>query len=460
MTRNECPPHAPWCRRPRRNGSSGLLALAGLLFTLLPARAWADPAIEAKLRFELGVSLIQQAESLRTRGRVVEQRQRLEAALGEFLTSDRLSPNPSVKLNIGLCLEALGREDDAYSVFAELQTVAQEPRDRHDAAQGLARVLPKVARLSVHTTPPGAALFLDRKNLGQFGSTPRTLAAPPGPHRVIVELPGFEVGTATVVLVAGQAVDLDLSLQRQQGEVRIQSTPAGASARLQTADGPLLGATPLSVHLPIGRHRIWLAQPGFLSAREDVDVDPIRPSVIDVPLSPAPPPKARARVLSNVADALVRLDVQDAGFTPIVFETQAGKHRIEVLKTGHQPWKSEIDLGSGEFLGLEVTLEPVAEATVTRPWPWVVLSVAGAGAIAGGVFGARALVLANDYEALPTRATYEDGRTSSLVADSLLIGSSVVGVIGLGLLVFDDEPKRQASRATVDQRLAREGSEP
>lgn len=430
-----------------------------LALTLSPRLASADPAIEAKLRFELGVSLIRQAEAFRVQGRRVAQQEKLEAALSEFLTSDRLSPNPSVKLNIGLCLEALGREDDAYSVFAELQSLASEPRDRDDAAQALARVLPKVARVSVRTTPNGAALFLDRKNLGQFGTTPRTLAAPPGAHRVIVELPGFEVETATVVLEAGREVTLHLPLRTLQGEVLVQSTPPGAEIHLQTQDGQVLGQTPLSVRLPIGRHRIWLIRSGFVSVREEVEVDATRPAAIEAVLSPAPPPKARARVLSNVADALVRVDGQEAGFTPIVFETQAGRHQIEVLKTGHQSWKAEVDLGSGEFLGLEVTLEPVAEATVTRPWPWVVLSVAGAGAIAGGIFGARALVLANDYDALPTRATYEDGRTSSLVADSLLIGSSVMGVIGLGLLVFDDPPKSQASRAMMDRRPDGKGTD-
>ena len=80
--------------------------IAALLLVLaVPAGARADTATEAKLRFDLGVQLLQQ--------------RKVREALGELFVSNRLSPNPNALFNIGLCLESLGREDEAFSTYSE-----------------------------------------------------------------------------------------------------------------------------------------------------------------------------------------------------------------------------------------------------------------------------------------------------------------------------------------------------
>jgi hypothetical protein len=47
-----------------------------------------------------------------------------------------------------------------------------------------------VAVLNIVTHPPGATVYIDRRDLGPRGTSPRMLGLAPGKYKVIVELAG------------------------------------------------------------------------------------------------------------------------------------------------------------------------------------------------------------------------------------------------------------------------------
>ena len=54
-------------------------------------------------------------------------------------------------------------------------------------------------------------------------------------------------------------------------------------------------------------------------------------------LLPVPPSSGALIVRANLAGALVRVDGQEAGFTPAVIDkVRAGTHRVEVLADGRE----------------------------------------------------------------------------------------------------------------------------
>ena len=52
-------------------------------------------------------------------------------------------------------------------------------------------VKPKVAVLRIVTNPPGATVYIDRRDLGPRGTSPRLLGLAPGRYKIIVDLAGY-----------------------------------------------------------------------------------------------------------------------------------------------------------------------------------------------------------------------------------------------------------------------------
>lgn len=150
------------------------LPLLVALALAFPARA-DNTADEADVAFSLGNAAYSKRD--------------YEKALASYFLSYRLVPNRNVLFNIARCYEALDRFDEAYRYWNDLFVDPTLPADeRKDVKQALARLAPRVALVTVTSTPPGADLYVDRKDLGSRGRTPQTFAVSPGAHTILLEL--------------------------------------------------------------------------------------------------------------------------------------------------------------------------------------------------------------------------------------------------------------------------------
>src|SRR3954469_5946557 len=113
---------------------------------MLSAPAWADnTADEADVAFDLGNKAYAKRD--------------YDAALASYFLSYRLVPNRNVLFNIARCYEAIDRVDEAYRYWNDLFVDPSLPaNDRGDVKQALQRLAPKVALVSITSTPPGAEL--------------------------------------------------------------------------------------------------------------------------------------------------------------------------------------------------------------------------------------------------------------------------------------------------------------
>lgn len=174
--------------------------LVGLL--ALPVHAapmQADLAEEAQLHFNLGLQAYRERQ--------------FPTALAHLLQSNRLAPNPNTAFNVALCYDRLAQPAQAWRFYA-----ASMSGDKGDeeAVAAMARLTPLIGRLSIDSDPPGARVYVERRDLGERGITPLVLALRPGSHKVIVERDGHEPIEFTRQLEAGDSDSVAIALNPKE----------------------------------------------------------------------------------------------------------------------------------------------------------------------------------------------------------------------------------------------------
>ena len=337
------------------------LCLAALLCALLaPLAARADSiADEADFRFHRAATLYRQGH--------------VEEALGEFLHSNRLVRNRNVIFNIARSFEQLGKFNEAYRWYMEVLGDEMPDADRKDLREALQRLRPSLALLIVESDPPGATVFIDRKDLGGRGTTPVTLALPPGKVTALVELAGYKPAQKSTTLTVGKTSLLAPSLERIYGTLEVSGQPAQFELRLDGQDGPPALTQSGAAQVLPGKHILYVTAPGHAEQQLAVDVPPEGSAPVQFRLLELPPPAGVLVVKANIDGALVRVDGKEVGFTPGVIDNiTVGSHTVEILGDGREPVLAKIVIAQNERSFLDVKLryaQPrvvAAEKALTR----------------------------------------------------------------------------------------------
>jgi len=229
-----------------------LLALVGLLAPAVTAAQSTSENAEARVYFEEGNRLYQEAG-----GEEGPQRTALlQRALGAYVDSLRIVRSRNALFNAAIVLGELERDDEAFNYFSEyLRVEGLSAADRDDATRRRDALRPKVGVLQVTTEPPSALIWVDRKDLAPRGETPIELALPAGDHRAFIELEGYAPLEQTQRIVEGETAvlavhlsPLPVELAAPQPESMLEPAPAQTppprlrNAAIGTAAGTLATA--------------------------------------------------------------------------------------------------------------------------------------------------------------------------------------------------------------------------
>jgi outer membrane receptor for ferrienterochelin and colicins len=329
-------------------------AVVLLLFVwfAIPARAQDVPSVdlaeEAELQFDLGLQAARGGDC--------------GTALEHLLTSNRLVPNKNVVYNIARCYQKLEQFDQAYRHYSDYLALETDPARRAAAEAASADIAAKVALIEVVTDPPGATIYVDRKDLGPRGPAPRTLALPPGEHTILVELDGFESATSapTAITIGGKAT-VKLALAPILGTVQVDGSPAGAEIRVDEPESAVVGTVPAALQLRPGPHVLIVTAPGHRSATQVATVAEKQTTraVIDLAL-------VSGTVVVNALerDALIAIDGEAKGFTPAVLsDVPAGDHVLRVTLSGFRPFEQAITVPADGQVTVDVRLRSLQEVT-------------------------------------------------------------------------------------------------
>lgn len=306
------------------------LGLVCCLIGALAAPAVADGvADEADLQFTVGAEAYSKGQ--------------FTAALEHFLASNRLAPNRNVMFNIARAYEQLGRFPDAYRYYIDAaRGEAADGKLQKDVTAALARIGPRVAVISIETTPAGATIFLDRRDLGSVGTSPSQLGLKAGTYSIIAELPGFEPATLGPVAVAiGDARPLKLELVRILGKVELSGEP-GTRARIDDDRGAVACVLPCTLDLPPGPHIAYFERQGFNVAPQSftiVEKQTVRSNASAVAVV------GSLLVSADEPNALIEVDGNALGFTPAVIPNiPIGHRKVRVSLRGYQPVEREVEV--------------------------------------------------------------------------------------------------------------------
>ena len=267
------------------------VALACALSVATPSARADDLADEADLQFQLGAARYRDGDYL--------------GALEHFLASNRLVPNRNVSFNIARSFEKLKQYPAAFRYYTQALDGETDAEVRMRVETALELIKPHVAVLKIVTSPPGATVYIDRRDLGPRGTSPRLLGLAPGRYKVIVDLAGYLPAEATDIeaqLAQETSVDLKLTpkLEGLTGNLVVNADERGA---LVEVDGRPRAFTPDIVNLPVGSHRVRIVLKGFRTIEQTVEIKPNDETKLDLVLTQAEEVTAASRVTETVEEA-------------------------------------------------------------------------------------------------------------------------------------------------------------
>jgi len=309
----------------------GLLTAICVVGAVVP-EVRASKADEADVRFRLG------NEAFLAK--------KYDKALGHYFASLRLAPNRNVLFNVARCYESLKRYVEAYRYYLDYRRGAKLPPAENAALdQALKRISPKVAVLAIQSNPPGATIYLNRKDLGSYGTTPRLLPVEPGTYTIILERPGYRIAKrAKVTGVAGQTIPARLELRRLEGHLEVRGKPADSRVTVSSATRSFSGELPFNKKLPADVYTLKVEHPQHDGVERKVTVLPDVRRVEEVALKRS---QGTLLVEADEAGALILIDGMVRGFTPAVLTTPTGTRRLEVRLKGYAPFRGKVSVQSG-----------------------------------------------------------------------------------------------------------------
>src|SRR6266850_424445 len=226
-----------------------------------------------------------------------------------------------------------------------------------------------LSRLTVSSTPSGAALFVDGV---EVGLTPWSGPARPGFHTVAVLTQGFVKDERTVQIQPFRDTDLAFALNRAPGPARLHvETEPPAQVMV---DGQELGPSPLTIEVPPGEHEVQVSLEGHRTVAQQLTLDPGQGLSVRIPMHRSQAQDAPLiAVATDPAGAQVFLDQKLVGATPLKIRSTTGPHEVKLSLDGYISRVARPILPSDrDFeLRIAVVLKPVRGAAEKQRAPTV-----------------------------------------------------------------------------------------
>jgi serine/threonine-protein kinase len=213
-----------------------------------------------------------------------------------------------------------------------------------------------------------------------------TIRKPPSPRTLLITLGiTFVLGAAALALLLSLRKDEVVPVEEAPppapapiavvtGSIHVETQPPGARVFV---DGTDRGAAPLDVELGLGLHQVKVESEGFQPEELEAELTEQAPrATLDVSLEPVPkaapsgPQPAFLRIRSTPPGALVSVDGQDLGKTPLDrVKVEPGARTVRIVQEGFLPWEDSVRARAGRTQAVDAVLteRPLAPAEDPAP---------------------------------------------------------------------------------------------
>lgn len=295
-------------------------------------------------------------------------RARWEEALRFFLYSEQAARSPGTLYNIGVTGMLAGEHALAYTHLDEyLASAPSDDSRREDAVRRMSELAPRLATIHVESDPPGASISIDRRELGTWGTTPRTVVVPPGAHTISLSLADHLDASAEVDAVVGTRVETRLVLAARTGTLEITAEPSVATITVIRDDVVLARSEGVRPPVPatsdgrrftlaVGRVRVRAEAAGYVATETDAVVRADTVERVHIAAREAPGAHGRLLVATGSVTARVLIDGVARASTPAALDVPVGRHHVRVEAARHAEWRGEVVITAGRSRLLELTL--------------------------------------------------------------------------------------------------------
>ncbi len=294
-----------------------------LVLGLSPVRLWAQVSPE---RLEQAKALFRQGNALLAAGDP-------ERALEKFLASREAVASGKNTANAAICLQRLGRYDEALDMYEELLarfSADLDEQDRQNLAPIMARLRAGLGSLDISSNVE-ALVTIDGKPRGRL---PRATAlrALPGRRRVRIVNEGYRTFDVVVSVRAGESVAVDAPLEPLSGLGALRVEQAGAEPVQLLVDGKPVGNLPWEGTLRVGAHLLQALGDERGSKPQAVQVIERKTQLIRVSVRALGPP---VQLLARPATAMLRLDGVALGPGRWSGRLPLGSYVVNAQETGY-----------------------------------------------------------------------------------------------------------------------------
>ncbi len=320
-----------------------------------------------------------------------------ERALDFFQRSREAYPSPLNWMNVALCLDKLGRFDEALDAYETTLVTfgdALDPSDRAAIASATSVLRGKVARLDVSANATGTVLVDGRERAKLPLKDPIRVLA--GHHVVRVVKDGYKTWEGGADPKPGETLPLDAKLEplAAAGELRIED-PQNDGSRV-FVDGVAVGQAPWEGTLGPGAHVVWSAKGDVGSAPTSVIVLQGQTALVRLKSAALGPV---ARVEAKPATASIALSGVPMGAGAFEARLPAGDYVADAREPGYFPKSASFTVPAGGGAPVHVAIDLAIDPNDPR-WPKPVVKVepppghvwvgAFGGAVLGSTFGSDA----------------------------------------------------------------------
>lgn len=365
-------------------------------------------------------------------------------------------PFPSILKNIGQSYERLLEYEKAIGYLQRYaDAITPETRRESDCAvepmadkQNTLRRIEVLKRLDAHvfveTSPPDAQITIQSKERRvAYGTSGKELLVGGGSYEMIVEKVGHQTVRRSIELKIGKPYTYYIELEKLEGRLSIQTTPADARIFL---DKRFVGVGSANEALPATSYQLLVEAPGREEYKETIEVLPDRDNRLNIQLEPKPQfARRQLIVFGGIAGAVA------TGSMLYAFEDSAiaGAGSLAGIGAGilgsYLYVPDDVPLGTANLTITSAVATAAAGLSITGAFtedPGIIEPVFGAsvllGAGAGYYFGQRTKISPGDAALLNTTMVWGAaagvGFAVSFGAGQELTSGLVLSGLGMGTI--------------------------